>query len=72
MENTNNNNPLHIRQGKDTKEQVFKTPTENHISVLTGTHNATASMVSAATGIPQKNICKVLTGFRKGRATLGN
>ncbi|WP_053969745.1 hypothetical protein [Mangrovimonas sp. ST2L15] len=53
MEN-NNNNPLHNRQckGKDFKSQL-KT-----IFQYLQEHIATASMISEATGIPQKNICR--------------
>ena len=53
MENTNNN-PLHKRQGQDTDNKTqFKT-----IFHYLQEHTATASMVSAITGIPQKNICR--------------
>lgn len=47
----------HKRQVKDTKEQSFKTQLKTIFEYL---HNniATASMVSEATGIPQKNICR--------------
>lgn len=53
MENTNNN-PLHKRQGKDTD---FKSQLKTIFHYLQN-HIATASMVSAETGIPQKNICR--------------
>jgi hypothetical protein len=63
MENTNNN-PLHNRQCKDTKEQVFKTQLKTIFQYLQN-HNATASMVSAATGIPQKNITRYKRDLEK-------
>ena len=49
MESTNNNNPLRKRQGKDTD---FKSQLKTIFQYLQE-HIATASMVSAATGIPQ-------------------
>ena len=56
MENTNNNPNTfrHKRQGKDTKNTtqlkvIFQYLQEN---------TATASMVCAATGIPQKSFCR--------------
>jgi len=53
MENTNNN-PLHKRQDKDTDiKSQLKT-----IFQYLQEHIATASMVSDATGIPQKNITR--------------
>lgn len=48
------NSPLHKRQGKDTD---FTTQLKTIFQYLQE-HIATASMVSAATGIPQKNICR--------------
>ena len=53
MENTNNN-PLLKRQGKDTD---FKNQLRTIFEYLKE-NIATASMVSAVTGIPQKNICR--------------
>ena len=53
MKNTNSN-PLHKRQGKDTD---FKSQLKTIFNYLQK-HTATASMVSAETGIPQKNICR--------------
>ena len=53
MENTNSN-PLHKRQGKD---KHFATQMEIVFLYLQDAI-ATASMVEAATGIHQKNICR--------------
>ena len=53
MKNTNSN-PLHKRQGQDTDSKTqFKT-----IFHYLQEHTATASMVSDATGIPQKCITR--------------
>lgn len=61
MESTNNNNPLHKRQGEDTDyDSQLKT-----IFEYLHEHIATASMVSAATGIPQKNICRYKRDLEK-------
>jgi hypothetical protein len=60
MESTNNN-PLHKRQGKDTE---FKSQLKTIFQYLQE-HIATASMVSAATGIPQKNICRYKRDLEK-------
>ena len=60
MKNTNNN-PLHKRQGKDTD---FKSQLKTIFQYLQE-HIATASMVSAATGIPQKNICRYKRDLEK-------
>ena len=60
MENTNNN-PLHKRQGKDTD---FKSQLKTIFQYLQK-HIATASMVSAATGIPQKNVCRYKRDLEK-------
>lgn len=61
MENTNNNNPLHKRQGKDTD---FNSQLKTIFQYLQE-HIATASMVSAATGIPHKNICRYKRDLEK-------
>lgn len=61
MESTTNNNPLHKRQGKDTD---FKTQLKTIFQYLQK-YIATASMVSAATGIPQKNICRYKRDLEK-------
>jgi hypothetical protein len=61
MESANNNNPLHKRQGKDTD---YKTQLKTIFQYLQE-HIATASMVSAATGIPQKNICRYKRDLEK-------
>ena len=61
MESTNNNNPLHKRRGKDTD---FKSQLKTIFQYLQN-HIATASMVSAATGIPQKNICRYKRDLEK-------
>ncbi len=55
------NNPLHKRQGKDTE---FKTQLKTIFQYLQE-HIATASMVSVATGIPQKNICRYKRDLEK-------
>ena len=60
MESTNNN-PLHKRQSKDTG---FKNQLKTIFQYLQE-HIATASMVSAATGIPQKNICRYKRDLEK-------
>lgn len=66
MESNQLNSPdfLHKRQGKDTKEQVFRTQLKTIFQYLQE-HIATASMVSAATGIPQKNICRYKRDLEK-------
>ena len=61
MESTNNKNPLHKRQGKD---MDFKSQLITIFEYLQG-HIATASMVSAATGIPQKNITRYKRDLEK-------
>ena len=55
------NNPLLNRQGK-TKHFVSQLKT---IFQYLQEHIATASMVSAATGIPQKNICRYKRDLEK-------
>lgn len=60
MESTNNN-PLHKRQCKDTD---FRNQLKTIFQYLEG-HVATASMVSVATGIPQKNICRYKRDLEK-------
>ncbi|WP_209399822.1 hypothetical protein [Pseudozobellia sp. WGM2] len=60
MESTNNN-PFHKRQGKD---KDFKNQLKTIFQYLQE-HVATASMVSAATGIPQKNICRYKRDLEK-------
>ena len=60
MESTNNN-PLHKRLGKDTH---FKSQIKTIFQYLQE-HTATASMVSDATGIPQKNICRYKRDLEK-------
>ena len=63
MTNTNNNpNSFgHKRQGKD---KVFKNQLKTIFQYLQE-NIATASMVSAATGIPQKNICRYKRDLQK-------
>ena len=60
MKNTNNN-PLHKRQGKDTD---FRNQLETIFQYLQE-HIATSSMVSVATGVPQKNICRYKRDLEK-------
>lgn len=60
MESTNNN-PLRKRRGKSTD---FKSQQKTIFQYLQE-HIATASMVSAATGIPQKNICRYKRDLEK-------
>ena len=60
MESTTNN-PLHKRQGKDTE---FKSQLKTIFQYLQE-QIATASMVSAATGIPQKNITRYKRDLEK-------
>ena len=67
MESNQLNSPKvfsHKGQGKDTKEQVFRTQLKNIFQYLQE-YIATASMVSAATGIPQKNICRYKRDLEK-------
>lgn len=54
-------NFLHKRQGKDND---FKSQLKTIFQYLQK-HVATASMVSAATGIPQKNICRFKRDLEK-------
>ena len=56
-----NNNPLHKRQGKDND---FKSQLET-IFLFLQKHIATAAMVSAATGVPHKNICRYKRDLEK-------
>ena len=60
MKNTNNN-PLHKRQGKGT---IYKSQLKTIFQYLQN-HTATNAMVSAATGIPQKNICRYKRDLEK-------
>lgn len=59
MEATNNHNPDFkiLKQGKDRLKDLFKTQEKTIFHYLQN-HIATATMVSNATGIPQKNICR--------------
>lgn len=64
MENNQLNSPkvfLHKGQGKDSD---FKTQLKTIFQFLQE-HTATASMVSVATGIPQKNICRFKRDLEK-------
>lgn len=54
-------NSPHKRQGKDT---YFKSQLKTIFHYLEN-HIATASMVTAATGIPQKNICRYKRDLEK-------
>ena len=54
-------NPSHKRQAKDT---YFKTQLKTIFEYLQE-HIATASMVSDATGVPQKNICRYKRDLEK-------
>lgn len=60
MEDNHMNSP-HKEQGKD---KLFKTQLETIFHYLQE-HIATASMVSAATGVPQKNICRYKRDLEK-------
>lgn len=60
MKNKSSHNP-NKRQGKDT---YFQTQLETIFHYLQK-HIATASMVEAATGIPQKNICRYKRDLEK-------
>lgn len=64
MEDTTNN-PRDKQQGEDTKKTSFSTQLETIFHYLQE-HSATASMVSARTGIPQKNICRYKRDLEKG------
>ena len=55
-----NNSPKHT-QGKD---NMFKSQLKT-IFLYLQEHTATASMVAAATGIPQKNICRFKRDLEK-------
>lgn len=56
-----NSNSLHKRQGKDTNHKTqLKT-----IFHFLQKHIATASMITAETGIPQKNICRYKRDLEK-------
>jgi hypothetical protein len=57
----NNNNPLHKGQGKD---KEFRNQLKTIFQYLQK-HIATASMVSAMTGVPQKNICRYKRDLEK-------
>ena len=61
MENKTINNPLHKRHGKDTD---FKSQLKTIFHYLQN-HVATTSMISFATGIPQKNICRYKRDLEK-------
>ena len=61
METNHTNSPLHKRQAKDND---FKSQLKTIFQYLQK-HVATASMVSAATGIPQKNICRFKRDLEK-------
>lgn len=61
MKNQNNKAFQHKRQSKDTG---FKSQLQTIFQYLQK-HIATASMVSAATGIPQKNICRYKRDLEK-------
>jgi Ribonuclease G/E len=63
MENNQKNNP-HKRQGKDTD---FRSQLKTIFQYLQN-HTATASMVTAATGVPQKNICRFKRDLEKAGA----
>ena len=51
---SNTNNPSHKGQDKDTQFRNQKLIVYEYLK----THTATASMIEAATGIKQKNICR--------------
>jgi hypothetical protein len=59
-----NNNPLLNRQCEDNKELILKTQLKTIFQYLQK-HIATASMISEATGIPQKNICRYKRDLEK-------
>ena len=61
MESTTTTNPLRKRQNKD---KDFKSQLKTIFHYLQE-HIATASMISAATGIPQKNICRYKRDLEK-------
>ena len=61
METNHNNSPLHKRQVKDSE---FKNQLKTIFHYLQE-HIATASMVSDATGVPQKNICRYKRDLEK-------
>ena len=56
-----NSNPLHKRQGKNID---FNSQTKAIFQYLQN-HIATASMISAKTGIPHKNICRYKRDLEK-------
>ena len=63
MEDNQRTAPQKI-QRQNTKEQVFNTQLKTIFQYLQE-HIATASMVSVATGIPQKNICRYKRDLEK-------
>lgn len=64
MANSTPNNPLHNRHCKDNEMQFRKTQMRTIFRYLQ-THVATASMITAATGIAQKNICRYKRDLEK-------
>lgn len=60
----NTETALHKRQVQDTKEQIHRTQLATIFQYLQE-HIATASMVSDATGVPQKNICRYKRDLEK-------
>ncbi len=61
MKNTNDN--PHKRQGQDTSNRNQLETIFNYLR----NHVATNTMVSEATGIPQKNICRYKRDLEKAR-----
>ena len=61
METNHINSPLHKRQGKNTVSQNQLKTIFHYLSE----HIATASMISDATGVPQKNICRYKRDLEK-------
>mgnify|MGYP003662894463 CR=1 FL=1 len=61
MDNISNESPLHSIKGKDTDHKSQLKTIFHYLEK----HTATASMLSAATGVPQKNICRYKRDLEK-------
>lgn len=71
MESNQLNSPnafQHKRQGQDTKQDTKEQGSKAQLQTIfqyLQDHTATASMVAAVTGIPQKNICRYKRDLEK-------
>ncbi len=64
MKNNNHSLISHLENGRQGKYKTSKTQVKTIFQYLQE-HTATASMVSFATGIPQKNICRFKRDLEK-------